>query len=124
MSELVRITVRDEDDLRVVAIAGEVDVSNVEEVRAATLEGLSNTTFGLVLDMRQLSYLDSAGVAFVFEVADRLGRRAQAVALVVSPSAVIRRALEVTEVDAIAPIVPTLEAARRHVLPDGDQQTA
>jgi anti-sigma B factor antagonist len=124
MTELARVTVNDEDDLRVVALTGEIDASNVEEVRVETLRDMPNTALGLVLDLRRLTYIDSAGVAFVFEVADRVGSRGQELALVVPPTAVIRRALEVTGVDELATIVPTLEAARTHVLPSNDERSA
>jgi anti-sigma B factor antagonist len=123
MSELARIVVTDEDELRIVAVAGEVDVSNVEEVRAAALEEFANAARGLILDLRQLSYVDSAGIAFLFDAGERLRVRGQALALVVTPAAVFRRALEVTEIDAVTPIFPTLEAARAHVLPKDDERT-
>lgn len=124
MSELGRVTVRDEDDLRVVEIAGEVDASNVDAVRGDTLEGLPNSALGVILDFRRLRYIDSAGIAYVFETADRLAHRGQSLAVVVPPSAPIRRALEITEVGAVATIVPTVEAARSRVLPNDDQRTA
>jgi anti-anti-sigma factor len=124
MSDLAQIAVHDEDDVRVVSVGGEVDASNAEELRASALEGLPNAARGLILDLRLLTYIDSAGIAFIFEAAERLGRRGQALALVVTPSAPFRRALEVTEIDAVAPILPTLEAARAHVLPSGDERTA
>jgi anti-sigma B factor antagonist len=124
MSDLARIASHDEDNLRVVEVAGEVDTSNVDELRSGALDGFPNSAFGLILDLRALSYIDSAGIALVFEVAERLGQRGQAVALVVQPSALIRHALDVTGIDDVAPIVATLEAARRHVLPNDDQRTA
>jgi anti-sigma B factor antagonist len=124
MSELARTVVRDEDDLRVVAVAGEIDASNAEQVRDAALDGFLNSAHGLILDLRELSYVDSAGIAFIFEAAERLARRGQALALVVKPRALFRRALEVTEIDAVAPVLPTLEAAREHVLPNGNERTA
>src|ERR1700712_1503402 len=104
MSDLAQIVVRDEDDLRVVAVGGEVDASNAEDMRSAALEGFPNSARGLILDLRNLSYVDSAGIAVIFEAGERLGRRGQALALVVAPSALFRRALEVTEIDAITPI--------------------
>jgi anti-sigma B factor antagonist len=124
MTDLAQISVRDEDDLRVVAVAGEVDASNAEDLRAAALAELPNSARGLILDLRELSYIDSAGIAFIFEAAERLGRRGQGLALVVVPGAAFRRALDVTEIDAVAPIVSTLEAARAHLLPNGDERTA
>jgi|tagenome__1003787_1003787.scaffolds.fasta_scaffold19211394_2 anti-sigma B factor antagonist len=117
MSELARIAIRDEDDLRVVEVTGELDASNADDVRATAVDDVANSLHGLVLDFRRLDYIDSAGIALVFDVGERLVRRGQKLALVVPARAVIRRALEVTGIDELAPIVPTLEAAREHVLP-------
>jgi len=124
MSELAKIAVTDEDELRVVAVGGEVDASNADEVGSAALDSFPNSARGLILDLRELSYVDSAGIAFLFDAGERLGRRGQTLVLVVTPGAAFRRALEVTEIDAITPIFPTLEAARAHVLPKGDERTA
>jgi stage II sporulation protein AA (anti-sigma F factor antagonist) len=124
MSDLAQIAVHDEDDVRVVSVGGEVDASNAEELRAAALDGLPNAGRGMILELQQLTYIDSAGIAFIFDAAERLRRRGQALALVVAPDAPFRRALEVTEIDSVAPVVPTLEAARAHVLPAGDERTA
>jgi anti-anti-sigma factor len=124
MSELAEIQVRDEDDLRVVAVSGEVDVSNAGDLRSAALDGFANSAHGMILDLRELTYVDSAGIALVFEAAERLRRRGQELALVVKKGATFRRALEVTEIDAVAAILPTLEAARAHVLPSGDERIA
>jgi anti-anti-sigma factor len=124
MSELADIAVRDEDDLRVVAVAGEFVASNAAVLRGAALAGFANAAHGMIFDLRELTYVDSAGIALVFEAAERLRRRGQEMALVVAKGAVFRRALEVTEIDAVTPILPTLEAARAHVLPSGDERIA
>jgi anti-sigma B factor antagonist len=124
MTDLAQIAVHDEDELRVVAIGGEVDASNAEDVRAAALDGFANSARGMIFDLRELSYIDSAGIAFIFEAAERLGRRGQALALVVAPGALFRSALDVTEIGLVTPILPTLEAARARVLPSGDERTA
>ena len=122
MSELARLTIHDEDDLRVVHVAGELDASNSDDIRAAAVDALPNSAHGLVFDFRQLDYIDSAGIALVFDVGERLVRRGQKLAIVLSPTAVIRRALEVTGIGEMAPIVPTLEAARDCVLPGSGER--
>lgn len=124
MSELARVTVNDEESLRVVTVAGEVDVSNAESIGDEALAGLPNAAFGMVMDLTLLRYVDSAGIAVVFEMAERLLRRGQSLALVVPGSSPIRRSLEVTRIDEIAPIEPTLEAARARALPSDDERTA
>jgi anti-anti-sigma factor len=124
MTELGRITVHDEDDLRVIEIAGEIDASNADDVRGAALDGLPNSAHGLILDLRALDYVDSAGIAVMFELGERLSQRGQVLVLVVAPNALIASALKVTEIDVVAPIVPTLEQARTRVLPADGERSA
>lgn len=124
MSELGSVSFHDEDDLRVVSIAGEIDASNIELLHEDVLETLPNSALGLVLDLVRLDYIDSAGVAFVFEAAERLAKRGQALALVVPAASPILRSLEVTQVDEIAAIEATPEAARARVLRRDGKRTA
>ena len=109
--DLARVSIDDRPDVRVVSLTGEIDASNADEVRDRVIGGLPNSALGIVADLSGLSYLDSAGIALVFEVADRLGRRGQALALVLPAESLIRRALEVTQVDTLVPLESTRDAA-------------
>jgi anti-sigma B factor antagonist len=124
VTDLARMSVSDDDGLRVVELAGEVDASNVGQLREAALDGLPNSAHGVVVDMRELTYVDSAGIAFLFDAAERLAVRGQTLALVVAPGAVIRRALEVTRIDDLAPVHGSVEAARAHLLPSDGEPAA
>ncbi|MEU3510993.1 STAS domain-containing protein [Streptomyces longwoodensis] len=50
------------------AVAGEIDMSNID----ALADALSTTAGPLVLDLTDVEYLDSAGLSVLFAHADRL----------------------------------------------------
>ena len=79
MSPILAVT--HDDDLVVVALTGEIDLSNASELETAILEAVPNGAGGLVLDASQLGYLDSSGVRLLLSVAGRLSWRGQGFAL-------------------------------------------
>lgn len=119
MNDLARLTVEDRGDLRFAEIAGEVDASNAVDVKIALMADLPNASHGLVADMRRLDYLDSSGIAVLFELADRLARRGQKLAIVVSPEALVRPTLELTGVASVAELASTPEEAQERVRASG-----
>ena|SRR5688572_17539241 len=98
-------------DAVVAHVAGEVDLSNAHAVTERLLAAVPNTASALVLDMSDTSYLDSSGVRMIFELAQRLRHRGQALTLVVPESAIIRRVLVMTEVERVVPLSTSVEAA-------------
>lgn len=99
------------DGLVVARVAGEIDSSNASELRVALLDALSNNVRGMVLDLTEVSYLDSTGIALVFELARGLEARRQALRLAVSSNGPVRRVLELCAVASVAPIDEDAESA-------------
>ena len=102
----------------VAAIEGEIDSSNSAELRLALSDRLPSTSSALVLDLSQVTYLDSSGIHLLFDLGRRLAARRQAIRLVVPDSAPMRRVLELCAVDSVAPMDPTLETALASIEPD------
>jgi anti-anti-sigma factor len=91
------------DEVPVCAVRGEVDASNVDVVLAQLLECVLEDRAGLVLDLSGASYLDSAGVRILFELARRLRHERQELRVAAPPEGIIRRVLVLT---ALADVVP------------------
>jgi anti-anti-sigma factor len=106
MTDLVEVIPRSDRSVPVCDLRGELDASNVDEVQSALLECVGNDVPGLALDLTQTTYLDSAGIRILFELARRLRTRRQELRLVVPPDGVVRRVLVLT---ALADIVPVDE---------------
>lgn len=81
----------------VVSLAGELDLYNAEEVRAALLECCADEPELLVVDLEQVRFVDSTALGVLIEARSRMGdRRGFRLA---SPGLETRRALEVSGLD-------------------------
>jgi anti-anti-sigma factor len=107
---LARVRFEHQDGVTVAAISGEVDVSNANEVAGAFAD-LSNVALGLVVDLRELAYLDSSGIALLHDLALRLRQRWQRLIVVSPPQSPPRRVLELTALDSHTLIVDQLPPA-------------
>ncbi|WP_051167339.1 STAS domain-containing protein [Actinoplanes sp. N902-109] len=54
-----------DDDVTTVALRGEVDVLNVDEVRVALVEALETHPRAVVVDLADLSFIDSTGLGAI-----------------------------------------------------------
>lgn len=98
-------------EVPVAAIDGEIDMGNAQDVRDSLLDAVTNHAPGLVVDLSGVTYLDSAGIHVVFDLARRLRARQQQLRVVVPSGAPIRRVLTLTNVPAVAPMHEQLEDA-------------
>ncbi|MGH2347989.1 MAG: STAS domain-containing protein [bacterium] len=130
MATPVSVTLAAEDGVPIAAVRGEIDLSNVADVRAAIAPAVTNAARALIVDLSETTYMDSRGVHLLFEIADRLTRSQQHLIVVVPPASPIRRLLmithfeqaasvEATAGDAIARLSLTPSSPRRGE--DGDQ---
>jgi anti-anti-sigma factor len=115
--ELARITMQEHDSVPVAAIAGEIDVSNVDKL-AESLTSISNLAPGLVVDLRRVDYLDSAAISLLHDLAMRLRQRSQRLIVVCPPDSPPRQVLELTALtahtlvlDELAPAIDAMRAA-------------
>ena len=111
MADLVRITVDERDGAQVAAIAGEVDMASIGDVRGALHRAVDERALGLVLDLTSATYLDSAAVAMLFELAERLQRHGQPLRLAVPRDALMRKTLLLTGIERVAPVDDDVDAA-------------
>ena len=93
------------------SVAGEIESVNAEEMSTGLAARLTSEAAGLVIDLSQVTYLDSAGIELLFDLARRLRTHRQRLRLVVPLDAPMRRVLELCDIDRAAPIDATVEAA-------------
>ena len=80
--------------MAVARLGEEFEISTALTVRDELLEAMSNRDHGIVIDLQEVSFMDSAGINVLFELAERLGSRQQRVAVVLPERAVVRRVAE------------------------------
>jgi anti-anti-sigma factor len=95
----------------VARLSGEVDMSNASYVHDELLRSVPNGAIRLVIDLSATRYLDSAAIALLFDLAKRLGRRRQAMRLVLPQPSPLERVLTLTDVNTVAPIHESLDSA-------------
>lgn len=86
------------EGIRIVAVTGELDVSNVGGLEDAT-RGLSNEALGVVVDLRCATYIDSATIGILFRLRRRLSGRGQVLRVICVPGSNVWRVLELTGFD-------------------------
>jgi anti-anti-sigma factor len=111
MSGIGRVELTRSNDTLVAQLRGELDLSNVEEIRALIVAALGNDASGLVLDLSGTTYLDSTGVRMIFDLAQRLQSRRQRLCLVLDDDALTRRVIELTKLDEQVPLRPSVDEA-------------
>jgi anti-anti-sigma factor len=111
VSVLARITDEHHGTLPVVAIAGEIDASNADEVAERLRAALSNRSEALVVDLSGTTYLDSAGLNVLFELSVALRERQQQLHLIVAQPSPIARMVSIVGLDAAVPTHPTRAVA-------------
>jgi len=127
VTEHPNVTIAAADGVVVASLSGEIDLSNAAEITDALLGGVPNEALGLVIDLSEVSYIDSAGVRMLAELDHRLGWRAQTLRVVAPEESRSRRVLEIAGLERVLSLDTTVEAARMTVqdpseepeLPDG-----
>jgi anti-anti-sigma factor len=92
-------------------VVGEIESINAQEMSTALASRLTSEVAGLVIDLTRVSYLDSAGIELLFDLARRLRTHRQRLRLVVPADSPMRRVLELCDMDRAAPIDATVEGA-------------
>lgn len=99
------------DPLRpVVALSGDIDASNADQLGSRIAQAVGNEAMSLVLDLSDVTYLDSSGIRLVFRLARGLRNRQQELHLVIPPGSRVRRPLDLAGVGVVARVLPTATA--------------
>jgi anti-sigma B factor antagonist len=100
--------VESRDGAVVVSLAGELDLYNAEEIRAALAEAIATAPRCVVVDMAEVEFVDSTALGVLVEARSQLGADAFRLA---APQLGTRRALEVSGLDRHLPVHETVEGA-------------
>jgi len=111
MNTTADIAVDQVDGWTVVRLNGELDMTNCTYVRDELTRAVPSEADGMVADLSGTLYLDSAAIEMLFEMARRLGRRRQQLKIALPESSPLQRVLQLTDVQAVAPIHATVAAA-------------
>jgi anti-anti-sigma factor len=108
MSALVGLEVDQRQGVPVVHVSGEIDASNVDDLRDALLRSVSNQDRGLVVDLSETGYLDSSGIQLLFDAAERLRARQLELRVVVPADSFVADVLRVIRLEGRVGVDATL----------------
>jgi len=109
MSEALTIEIRRVRGYIVVAVAGEVDIATVTRLRERLFE-LAASGRTLVVDLDQVSFIDSAGLAALVGAARRAGAHGASLQVVCARPRT-RQLFRLTGLDSRVPLARTLDGA-------------
>jgi len=98
-----------------VAVRGELELATATELSAALDEAIRSTQGPFVIDLSNVGFLDSSGIACLMRARALLGRDDRVLGLICPPGST-RRALEITGVDELVALYGSrdeLDARRR-----------
>jgi anti-sigma B factor antagonist len=115
MGSLAQLRLDYEARLTIAHIEGEIDMSNAGELEISITDAVANDAAGLVVDLTRIRYLDSSGVALLFNLARRVARRQQQLGIVVPAETHVREILSLTGANEALSLHDTLAEASRRI---------
>ena len=109
MTEALDITVRDEQGCVIVAVAGEIDITTVTQLRERLYE-LANNGGTLIVDLNRVTFIDSTGLGALVGTARRVEEHGGSLFAVCSQPQP-RKLLWTTGVDKRIPLAATVAGA-------------
>lgn len=116
MTEPPTLRIDDEGAVRIAHVGGELEVSSVGPLRDRMLSAVENHDAGLIIDLSDVGYVDSAGVNLLFEIAERLTVRQLAFAIVYPEGGVVERVFMLVNLAAVAEVHHSVDEAARAIL--------
>ena len=98
----------------VIAVSGELDVATVPRLRAALTEAAEHGSSRLVVDLSEVSFVDSVSVGAILHAQKRLGLEGR-MAVVLAQNSYARVIFDVVGADAVLDVVQTRAQALARV---------
>ena len=95
------IEIVQDNEVVVARLAGEFDFADADRVSTELISATPNDAIGLVLDLSEVSYIDSSGVRMLFDLAGRLDVCRQRLAIALPESSTIRRLIKITKLEEV-----------------------
>jgi anti-sigma B factor antagonist len=118
--EVARVEHQTEGETVIVRVEGDVDAANAAGLHDDISRLLTNHHMGLVLDLSQTRYLDSAGIQMLLDLSERLRSRGQNLAVYVTREQPLRLTLSLFELERAFPVSESLEQALTSIDSSGD----
>lgn len=114
--EKIRIetAMRTEGGIPVLGVTGEIDVFTAPEFKNAINRAIESGTTDLVIDLTQVSYMDSSGFGTLLGATKRVRPKGGSISLV-GCSEAIERMMKITRLDTVFNLFATIDEASAHI---------
>jgi anti-sigma B factor antagonist len=119
MMDLVQLDIQERGDVVIASVSGELDLAGAPSTGESIGGAVPTSARALVVDFTRLEFIDSSGIAMLFNLARRLGARRQELRVVARGGEPVARVLEIVEFNRAAPVHETLDEALAEASPDG-----
>jgi anti-sigma B factor antagonist len=99
------------DGVGVAHLSGEIDISNAGELGSAVIDATPSRVIGVVIDLADVTYMDSAGVHLVYRLREILRARGQELQAVIPEQSPVDDALRLAGVKQHVNVAETVEEA-------------
>jgi anti-anti-sigma factor len=113
--DLVQLETEARGDVVIAHVTGELDLAGAPSTGEAIGEAVPTSARALVVDFTKLEFIDSSGIAMLFNLVRRLGGRRQQMHVVARGGEPVARVLEIVEFHRAAPVHETLDEALAQV---------
>jgi anti-sigma B factor antagonist len=113
--DLVQLETEARDDVIIARVTGELDLAGAPSTGEAIAEAVPTSARALVVDFSGLAFIDSSGIAMLFNLVRRLSGRRQHLHVVARGGEPVARVLEIVEFHRAAPGHDTLDEALAQV---------
>ena len=101
MTEQATVDITEREQVAVASLAGEVDLASIDDLRARIVAAIREGAYGVVLDLRRVTFLDSSGLHLVFGLQRRLSRRGKRLAVVLPDDPAVRQIFALVGIGAV-----------------------
>ena len=108
---LVGLEIEELDDVVIAHVTGELDIAEASVTGDEITEAVPSSAHGLVLDLLELGFIDSSGIAMLFQLVRHVSARRQELRVVAKPGGPVARVLEIVEFESAAPVLADLDEA-------------
>ena len=116
--DLVQLEIEARGDIVIASVSGELDLAGAPSTGRGDRGSGADFRAPLVVDFTGLEFIDSSGIAMLFNLARRLGARRQELRVVARGGEPVARVLEIVEFNRAAPVHETLDDALADTSPD------
>ena len=117
LEQLMELATQTEDELRVVSVQGSrIDAAVAIEFKDAMREETDGGPDLIVLDLSNVEFIDSSGLGAIVAAMKNLGQDRRLALAGLTPT--VARVFQLTRMDSIFSVFPTLESAIRALKPD------